>query len=520
MALADTLNLPKTAALLGGQGMPKTPKNYVGLAEKAPVEAELTEAQVKAEKDIGMADIGIKRAEQEQKIQDLEGQQVLAQKSAKDIRALPEREALKTKREEFAEMTFAPTKDNAQDLASLFSLVNVIGMAVGGGGKQNAQQAMYAMNGMLEGYQKGRADLYRKEKDSFDKNFKSMQEAVKTLEKDYEEAVKMYQYDKEAGEIARKLALARSGSPLFKAMEDRVGMVGTLSAIKELRSSVDKGVTLQNNLQAKADAEANAERRSREAMAQRERLAKLQREAKSPATKAQGQNALTFASRVYGNIENATNDLVNLTNLPAVAESPIFAGMIGADRDTVLRNITAFAARKVTNKDQRAFEQIANSLDAALARLEAQGLATGATKAAIQSFGTLKPREGDDAINMAIYLARVKQEIETGIKVHAEMPGATPGQKQNNIQNIERINKTVPFSVEDTLNVLKANRRPLGKKMEQLLSQPQIVPNTSMESQSTRQTQRQNFSSIQEAEAANLAPGTEITINGRNAIVE
>ena len=121
---------------------------------------------------------------------------------------------------------------------------------------------------------------------------------------------------------------------------------------------------------------------------------------------------------------------------------------------------------------------------------------------------------------MAIYLARVKQEIETGIKVHAEMPGATPGQKQNNIQNIERINKTVPFSVEDTLNVLKANRRPLGKKMEQLLSQPQIVPNTSMDSQSTRQTQRQNFSSIEDAQAANLDSGTKITINGRNATVE
>ncbi len=282
-------------------------------------------------------------------------------------------------------------------------------------------------------------------------------------------------------------------------------------------------VSLNNDLRAKADARADAAERERRAD-ERARLSREQSkqlaELRASQPGRQGQNALTFASRVYGNIENATNDLVNLTNLPAVAESPIFAGMIGADRDTVLRNITAFVARKVTDKDQRAFEQIANSLDAALARLEAQGLATGATKAAIQSFGTLKPREGDDAINMAIYLARVKQEIETGIKVHAEMPGATPGQKQNNIQNIERINKTVPFSVEDTLNVLKANRRPLGKKMEQLLSQPQIVPNTSMESQSTRQTQRQNFSSIQEAEAANLAPGTEITINGRNAIVE
>jgi hypothetical protein len=176
-----------------------------------------------------------------------------------------------------------------------------------------------------------------------------------------------------------------------------------------------------------------------------------------------------------------------LTNLPAVAESPIFAGMIGADRDTVLRNITAFAAREVTDKDERAFEQIANSLDAALARLEAQGLANGSTRGAIASFSALKPRKGDDAINMAIYLARVKQEIETGIKVHAEMPGATPGQKQNNLRNIERINKTVPFSVEDTLNVLKANRKPLGKKMEQLLNQPQIVPNTTMQPQAEQQ---------------------------------
>jgi hypothetical protein len=152
-----------------------------------------------------------------------------------------------------------------------------------------------------------------------------------------------------------------------------------------------------------------------------------------------------------------------------------------------LRNITAFAARKVSSADERAFEQIANSLDAALARLEAQGLATGATKGAIASFGALKPREGDDAINMAIYLARVKQEIETGIKVHAEMPGATPGQKQNNVSNVERINKIVPFNVDDTLNILKANRKPLGKKMEQLVMQPQIVPNVDMQPQSIEQ---------------------------------
>jgi len=297
------------------------------------------------------------------------------------------------------------------------------------------------------------------------------------------------------------MALAKSDSQVLKAMRLNQGDIAVLNNVRRARTDMDKLVGLNNTLAQDANRRADAKkaredaeriaRDNRAAADERARLDREQRQALADAKAGQpgkqGQNALTFASRVYGNIENATNDLVNLTNLPAVAQSPIFAGMIGVDRDTVLRNITAFASRSVTKEDDRAFEQIANSLDAALARLEAQGLANGSTRGAIASFSALKPREGDAAINMAIYLARVKQEIETGIKVHNEMPGATPGQKQNNLRNIERINQTVPFSVEDTLNVLKANRRPLGKKMEQLVTQPQIVPNVSMEPQAQQQ---------------------------------
>ena len=441
MALADTLNLPKTAALLGGQGMPKTPKNYVGLAEKAPVEAELTEAQVKAEKDIGMADIGIKRAEQEQKIKDLEGQQVLAQKTAKDIRALPEREALKTKREEFAEMTFAPTKDNAQDLASLFSLVNVIGMAVGGGGKQNAQQAMYAMNGMLEGYQKGRADLYRKEKDSFDKNFKSMQEAVKTLEKDYEEAVKMYQYDKEAGEIARKLALARSGSPLFKAMEDRVGMVGTLNAIKELRSSVDKGVTLQNNLQAKADAEANAERRSREAMAQRERIAKeqanLRQKLATIAASGKGQGTLKPGAKVTegyiadnilkADVDGLVKDLSNPALQQQIKDNRIEAFL--TEESKVLNQVLA---KEIPPELQQFLTKVRDIRNNYYLNISGKAVTGGE---ALRNYGTV-PQPGDEPSVMVNKLAGMSGRISDSITLKKQLFGLpnlslNPGTKPN-----------------------------------------------------------------------------------------
>jgi hypothetical protein len=459
MALADTLKLPKTAALLGGKGLPKTPQGYVGVAEKAPVEAELSEAQVKAEKDIGMADVGIKRAEQEQKIQDLEGQQTLAQKSAQDIRLLPERAALKGKREEFASMAFAPTKDTAQDLASLFSLVNVIGMAVGGGGKQSAQQTMYAMNGMLEGYQKGKADLYKKEKDSFDKNFKAMQESVKTLEKDYEEAIKMYQYDKEAGEIARKLALARSGSPLFKAMEERVGMVGTLNAIKELRSSVDKGVTLQNNLQKAADDRGLKER----SLEIKELLAQLRADKKPggdiPKDKDTNNQFLARKSVV-----NHINDIDSLL------QNPKYARLIGPE--------TRFTPDIIQNLRDNYPE-----LSQKLARIQAIEFEIGGKNLTKSEQTILEPLYGWKGLT-----AKALRERMKGVREDFE--------DKNNILQI-RYPGLIDYA---------------GKIDDYYFNKGT--------SEAPATVQRRSFSSLAEAEAANLPKGTKITVNGKNATVE
>jgi hypothetical protein len=459
MALADTLKLPKTAAFLGGQGLPKTPEKYVGIAEKAPIEAELSEAQAKAEKDVGMADIGIERAKQEQKIQDLEGQQVLAQKAEQDIKALPEREALKGKREEFASMAFAPTKDNAQDLAGLFSLVNVIGMAVGGGGKQSAQQAMYAMNGMLEGYQKGKADLYKKEKESFDKNFKAMQEAVKTLEKDYEEAVKMYQYDKEAGEIARKLALARSGSPLFKAMEDRVGMVGTLNAIKELRTSVDKGVTLQNNLQKAADDRAFKER----SLNVKELLAQLKADKKPGGDIPKDKDT--------NNQFLARKSVINhIKDINSLLDNPKYARLIGPE--------TRFTPDIIQNLRDN-FPELSQKL----ARIQAIEFEIGGKNLTKSEQAILEPLYGWKGLTAKALRERLKGVAEDF-------------EDKNNILQI-RFPGLIDYS-EKIDDYYFSKGEPAAPTTEK----------------------RRNFSSIEEAEKAKLPKGTKITINGRNAEVE
>ena len=187
-----------------------------------------------------------------------------------------------------------------------------------------------------------------------------------------------------------------------------------------------------------------------------------------------GQHALTFASRVYGNIENAAQDLRNITQLPSTAEQPVFAGLLNVDRNTALGSIQSLAARKITNKEARAFQQVTDQLGFALSRLEAQGLASGATKAAVDAFNSLRPAAGDRAINMAIYLARVKQEIQTGIKVHEKMPGATKEQISAAKGIIGELDRIVPFTVTDVLDTLRKDKKPLVDKTQKLINLPSV----------------------------------------------
>ena len=364
--MADTLsalNIPKTTAFLSGADAPVTPKGYIGMREVAPIQAELAEAESKAQKDVGMADIEVERAKRKEETRDLESQAKFAQEEAAKLRDLPERQAMKEKREEFGNFKFVPTKENADDLATLFSLVSVIGMAIGGGGKQNAQQAMSAMNGMLEGHQKGRADLYKQQQIEFDKNFKAMQAAVQSAEKEYEEAVRMNMVDKEAGEIARKMALAKLHSPMLKAMEDRLGPLAVLNTLKELKnSSVKNAIDLVNNLQDKADTRQDArdvkeaaERRHREDMDARERQHKETLASKGGVGSDTRNDVVNFlgvnfgtgkqADTKYDQVAAAANTMAEALALSnAVRRSPDVVGRVGQAKGFIDRYVNSLSS--------------------------------------------------------------------------------------------------------------------------------------------------------------------------------
>jgi hypothetical protein len=496
-----------------------------------------------------MAEGQILAGQQAQKEVAAEGKMEVEQRTAKQVRGAQEQLQERIKAEPLP--AFVPTQDNFRDVAGLFSLIGVMGMIAG---KSNGLAAMNAMNGMLEGYRSGRNDLYRREREVFDKNFKTMLQKHVEFRKEMEDAVKLAQTDRQAGLQAAELAAVKAGSPIIKAQIARGRLLDAYEEVKEFEGAAFKAVQM---VDASLNAErAAAERAAQAARAEAQRNRQLVQTPQGPRVvdlsqvpqataeelkgatpfrgagqqTRQGQNALIFASRVYGNIENAAQDLSNIMTLPAVAQSPVFAGIIGVDPARALGSLSALAARTITTPEQKAFEQITNSLDAALSRLEAQGLASGATKSSIQSFNSLKPRAGDRAINMALYIARVKQEIETGIRVHDKMPGTTPEQREATQKILGDLDKVVPYDVQDVLTTLGRGRQNIDDKMQRLLSTPPVARGYGPEvtgqvgaaapaAAPAAPEAPPAFNSVEEAEAANLPVGTKITINGRPATV-
>ena len=343
-------NLPLTNQLK----QPKaTPEGMLGPTEVGPVLSELGSAESEAALKVAEGDIAIKEAERQDVAKEARMKAENLDRFSKEVQAMPERTTLQQAREDMSAMSFVPTKDNATDLAAMFSLINIVGMLVG---KSDAQRSMYAMNGMLEGYQKGRADLYKKEQVEFDKNFKAMQAKVATLEKALTEAMEVKKYDREKGDLLVTMALAESDSQVLKAMRVRQGDVAVLELIRKIRKDVDTLVGLNNTLVQNANqrADAKAARDQQERIAKENRFAADER-AKLARLEKEGKLSPKERGEVRG-INNLTDEIQRLKD----TFKPEFANF-GADvvGDTAAKFQARFASNPEMANWWRRYENVA-----------------------------------------------------------------------------------------------------------------------------------------------------------------
>ena len=190
---------------------------------------------------------------------------------AKAVTEDPTRKLLGEKVKERADTTFVPTKETAADMGLLFTLTNIVGFMIGGKSKGNAQQAMSAMNGMLEGHQKGREDLYKKEKAIFEENTKALDKTIEALDRQFKEAMQIYAVDKEAGMAKAQSAIAEHNATFLGDALKKNGLAYSADLLAKAVAQKDKKELAMQKLKQREEDIKRQERQHRENIALRER---------------------------------------------------------------------------------------------------------------------------------------------------------------------------------------------------------------------------------------------------------
>lgn len=273
--MADTFSTLDTGEYVP---MPKVPKaGELTMQDVLGVREPFTPKKRVLQEKLASSEADIEKAKQEKELVTARGESEVKRREAESIKGAQDTYQKQLETEPLP--AFVPDKESAKDIAGLFSMVSVIGMLLGGGGKLNAMQALSAMNGMLEGHQKGRADLYKKQATEFDKNFKAMIKKHEDFRKKMEDAVKLAAIDKEAGLAEAKMAAVEAGSPIIKAMVDRGEIIRALETLNDTVQGREAALKLVLTEQdraavrkAAADREAAAERRHIETLRSQEKM--------------------------------------------------------------------------------------------------------------------------------------------------------------------------------------------------------------------------------------------------------
>jgi len=405
------------------------------------------------------AESEILQAEQAQKVAGLESKQASLQKEATELSAMPERQTLKQTQESLKDAAFIPTKDNAQDIATMFSLMGIVGMAIGGGGKDNAYAAMAGMNGMLEGYKRGRADIYKRERDMFDKNFKALQTKVQIARDELADAVMLKTKNFEAGRVAEEIAIAKTGSPVLEAKLRKQGSLEALKMLDELNADNKTLRDLRNNLYKQ---EEDRQFKQKELAQQRElKLAQIANTAELARARLENQaQKITqqdrMAQRAVNSLGGVASALESLSELPTGTTTGLLPNL--QTKDGFFNYMRNNLGRKISSDEEEMMNTVFTGIGRNLASIEASGAATGLTQLADQMQKGLYINAGiDDPYKVAIKLADIRRVATENIRP-AIQSGLMPKQQAATAEDlIKRIEQAIPFT---TTEVIRAARQP------------------------------------------------------------
>jgi hypothetical protein len=423
-----------------------------GMQERRAAEAGLRQEALRAESDI-------LKAEQEQKVAGLESKQANLQKEATELAAMPERQTLKDTQESLKNAAFVPSKENAEEIATFFSLMGIVGMAIGGGAKDNAYAAMAGMNGMLEGYKKGRADIYKRERDMFDKNFKALQTKVQIARDELADAVMLKTKNFEAGRVAEEVAIAKTGSPILEAKLKKQGSLEALKMLDEVSADLNSLDKRKNDLyKQEQDRKFKEKELAQQAELKRAQLANTAEMARARLEN-QGQKITQqnmMAQRAVNSLGGVASALESLAELPVGTTTGMLPNL--QTKDGFFNYMRNNLGRQISSNEAEMMNTVFTGIGRNLASIEASGAATGLTQLANQMQSGLYINAGiDDPYKVAIKLSDIRRIATENIRPAIES-GLMPKQQAATAEAlVNRIEQAIPFT---TTEVIRAARQP------------------------------------------------------------
>jgi hypothetical protein len=399
---------------------------------KAQTEKDIFESEVKNQESIGKAKMGERMAEAYK-----------AEKTA--IEGSPEFSNLRKLEDDLMSTEFIPTQDNAKDLGGLFSLIGVIGWAIGGSGKENAIQAMTAMNGMLSGYQKGRTDLYKREKDIFDTKMKALQTKTLTLSNRLKQIAELAAIDTKAANQEAENLFYQNNADFYLKIKDKYGLKATVELAKNNVEAINKAYEIMQKEQ--------------------ERAAKQKEEKRG------GIQQQFMAQRAVSSLGGAVSAMDAISRLPATATSGVLPNL--QTKDGMFNYIRNAFGRTMSANESKSVETLFTGITRNLASIEASGAATGLVGLATQ-MEKLIPREGDTAFDVALKLADIRRVAVENMRPLIASGLLKPEQVVEANRLVAKMEQVVPYTVNEVMDARYAGKTNYRQSMENIVEKGNV----------------------------------------------
>ena len=329
-----------------------------------------------------------------------------------------------------------PRKDNMKDFAAIFSVLSALTFATGGKGRNSGQLAMAALNGALDGWNKGQKNVFDRNMREFEKKLVDYRQHADNIYRLMKQSIDAGGLKTEAGRLAAKEA----------ALTDQ----GVIAA------RLDAGDT--------KSAFENAEMMVKEA----ERLEQLyfrRAEAQGKFTQQQ-----MMAQRAVNSLGGVASALESLKELPAGTTTGVLPNL--TTKDGFLNYVRNNIGRKISSREAEMMNTIFTGVGRNLASIEASGAATGLAELAKQMQQGLYINAGvDDPYKVAIKLADIRRVAVENI-LPAIKSGAMPEQQAKAaLELVKRIEKAIPFDTTEVVQAARGGRgRTIGESTEKAVS--------------------------------------------------